>query len=129
MKRNAAVTMTSILDETEKSSKLDVQEPTVHDTEIQFDKMAVVESTKSTENKAAGTKKEKLPKPSLRFDKFDHLPYFDDPTKNKKGYKCKREGCGLSTSVYCSKCQVHLCFVPGKKGRNCFSDFHSVEKS
>lgn len=73
--------------------------------------------------------KEKLPKPSIRFDKYEHWPEFDDPKEGRKGFKCKKEGCGHPSPFYCSKCKVHLCCIPGQKNRNCFKDFHLFEKN
>lgn len=74
-------------------------------------------------------KQEKLPKPSVRFDGNEHFINFDDPNGKRKGFKCKREGCGQATTVFCEKCKVHLCFVTGKKGRNCFKRFHILAES
>lgn len=74
-------------------------------------------------------KKETMPKPSIRFDGVAHWSKFDDPEEGRKGFKCKKEGCGQSTPVFCEKCNVHLCFVVGKNGRNCFRSFHILEES
>ena len=41
---------------------------------------------------------------------------------NNNKLRCKKEGCGAKTHVYCKKCNVHLCFVVHKK--NCFTDYH-----
>lgn len=70
---------------------------------------------------------EKLPKPSIRFSDTRHLPNFD----TKKGHRCKLEGCGQQTVVFCETCRVHLCFVTGQSGRsrNCFRKFHILEEN
>lgn len=75
------------------------------------------------------TKKEKLPKPSTRFDNYGHWPQFDDIKMGRKGFKCKKKGCEKNTSVFREKCNVHLCFVSGQKNRNCFKDFHFMDKN
>lgn len=76
-----------------------------------------------------GTKKEKMPVTSVRFSKQPHFPMFDDPTQGRKGIICKKEGCGMPSPVYCETCGVHLCFIPGKKNRNCFRDFHLIKQN
>lgn len=72
------------------------------------------------------TQYEKMPKLSLRFDGRDHLPDFDS---EKSSFRCKFEDCGIHTTVFCTKCKVHICFVPGlsNRSRNCFKEFHSLE--
>lgn len=75
------------------------------------------------------TPKEKMPPHSLRFDGSQHWISCDDPNESRKGRRCKKEGCGLPTTVYCEKCKVHLCFVTGKNGRNCFKSFHQLNES
>ena len=53
-----------------------------------------------------------------RFDKLNYMP------KCKSGYT-KRKPCDLckmSTNVYCTKCNVHLCM---SNRRNCFIPYHS----
>lgn len=73
---------------------------------------------------------EKMPKLSIRFDHIDHLPDFDK-SDERLGYRCKLEGCGKQTTVFCTKCKVHLCIVPGKsnRGRNCFKKFHILKEN
>lgn len=74
------------------------------------------------------TQYEKMPKPCVRFDGMNHLPDFD---REKSGFRCKLEDCGIQTTVYCTKCKVHLCFVPGlsSRTRNCFKELHSLERN
>lgn len=62
-------------------------------------------------------KKEPLPHEETRKDLIGHLPMY-----NNNKLRCKKEGCGAKTHVYCKKCNVHLCFVVHKK--NCFTDYH-----
>lgn len=50
---------------------------------------------------------EKMPKLSLRFDNVSHWILFDDLNGKRKGFRCKKEGCGQSTMVFCEKCNVH----------------------
>lgn len=81
------------------------------------------------------TQRETKPKCSERFDGLLHWPEYDDPNEGRKGYRCKF--CGAQSDVYCTKCNVHLCFVKEKtkKGqehrnvRNCFKAFHNLEES
>lgn len=58
------------------------------------------------------------PTDSVRFDNTGHLPEAGNETMRCKYCKSGR------TSVYCIKCNVHLCFVVGKIKRNCFRNFH-----
>lgn len=90
------------------------------------------EAKKVTENEPTKREYEKLPKPSIRFDGKHHLPDFDHREDGRRGYRCKLEGCGKQTTVYCDKCKVHICFVPGEKKdrrRNCFKKFHTLEEN
>lgn len=81
------------------------------------------------------TQREKKPTCSERFDGSNHWPEYDDPNEARKGFRCKL--CGVQTDVYCSKCNVHLCFVKEKtkkgeterKIRNCFKAFHNLDES
>ncbi|XP_031358741.1 piggyBac transposable element-derived protein 3-like isoform X1 [Photinus pyralis] len=67
-----------------------------------------------------GKKKVEIrPTNAQRFDKYDHLPQYDD---KKEASRCKNQDCKSRTHIYCQKCKVHLCIL---KGRNCFSKFHS----
>ncbi|KAF9794047.1 hypothetical protein SFRURICE_001515 [Spodoptera frugiperda] len=59
------------------------------------------------------------PTESVRFDDKGHLPEAGDETMRCKYCKSGR------TTVYCIKCNVHLCFVVGKQKRNCFRNFHT----
>ncbi|XP_061382924.1 piggyBac transposable element-derived protein 2-like [Danaus plexippus] len=58
------------------------------------------------------------PTDSVRFDNTGDLPEAGNETMRCKYCKSGR------TSVYCIKCNVHLCFVVGKIKRNCFRNFH-----
>jgi len=51
-------------------------------------------------------------------DGFDHMPTFDQKTNSSR---CKISSCKFKTSVYCDKCNIHLCFVPG---RECYRQKH-----
>lgn len=86
-------------------------------------------------HKRPQTQREKKPKCSERFDGLNHWPEFDDPNESRKGFRCKF--CGMQSDVYCSKCNVHLCFVKEKTKagqkqrniRNCFKAFHNLAES
>lgn len=89
------------------------------------------------EEQKRGTKKkcepkrttfEKLPKLSVRFANVQHVPNYDKDS-HRRGFRCKLKGCGKQTTVYCETCEVHLCFLPGKQGRNCFKVFHILDKN
>lgn len=71
---------------------------------------------------------EKMPLLSIRFDNYRHYPDFDD---ERRGFRCKYNKCGKQTTIFCEKCKVHLCFVPGRsnRGRNCFKKFHELEEN
>lgn len=84
--------------------------------------------SQNTPNKLK-TQREKMPLNSLRFNGLQHDIEFDDPNEPRKGYRSKKEGCGLPTIVYCDTCKVHLCFVTGKNGWNCFKKFHKLNES
>lgn len=71
---------------------------------------------------------EKLPKPSIRFDGLKHVPNFNQGD-DRKAHRCKFEGCDKRTPIYCEKCNVHLCLLPGQKGRNCFKEFHELNSN
>ena len=51
-------------------------------------------------------------------DGIDHMKEYDS---KKEATRCKRSSCTGKTHVYCDKCNVHYCFVPG---RNCFKMEH-----
>lgn len=90
----------------------------------------VLKRTRSTKPpNTSKTSKEKMPLNSLRFNGLQHDIEFDNPNEPRKGFRCKKEGCGLPTTVYCDTCKVHLCFVTGKNGRNCFKRFHKLNES
>lgn len=67
------------------------------------------------------SKYENLPLPRDRFDGRDHVLNYDQG--ERKAHRCKLEGCDKRTTVYCEKCEVHLCLVFGV--RNCFKRFHN----
>lgn len=56
------------------------------------------------------------PQSSTRFDQVGHFPNYSEAKK-----RCKLCKSGVTT-VFCTKCEVHLCFVP--KSKNCFLDYH-----
>jgi len=59
------------------------------------------------------------PSKDLRFDNVDHMPVIGTR------HRCKIESCQLKTFIYCRKCNVYLCIVPGKIDRNCFLAYHT----
>lgn len=65
-------------------------------------------SSSTPENSPQTKKKKKKPLPheETRKDLIGHLPMY-----NNNKLRCKKEGCGAKTHVYCKKCNVHLCFV------------------
>lgn len=71
--------------------------------------------------KSIRSKKENRPKNSMRYDGKNHLPRFDS---NEYATRCKNDDCDLKTNVFCTKCNVHLCFT---RSRNCFESFHVLE--
>lgn len=83
-------------------------------------------SKKDTKARRAKSQQEKMPKLSERFDGLNHLPGGDDKSGPRKGYRCKRNGCGKSTTFFCTKCKVHLCITTD---RNCFIAFHNLSES
>lgn len=92
----------------------------------QFDMVDKSMQTCKLSPKKLKTQKEIMPSHLLRYDGSEHWITYDNPNEIRKGYRCKKEGCGLPTTVYCVKCNVHMCFVTGKKGRNCFTSFHKL---
>lgn len=92
-------------------------------------KMSTSQNSKRKRSPVTKTPKEKMPLNSVRFNGLQHNISFDDPNGPRKGHRCKREGCGQSTTVFCEACNVHLCFVTGKNGRNCFKKFHILNES
>ncbi|BES89619.1 Hypothetical protein NTJ_02426 [Nesidiocoris tenuis] len=75
----------------------------------------------SAEETQPAPKKRRLVAPnpvkSVRFDHVDHMPEF-----SIKKNRCRV--CQKTTTVYCPKCNVHLCFTPN---RNCAKKFHSSQ--
>ncbi|KAL4121042.1 hypothetical protein QTP88_013627 [Uroleucon formosanum] len=51
-------------------------------------------------------------------DGLDHMPTFDYKPNSSR---CKNRPCKFKTNVYCNKCNIHLCFVPG---RECYRQKH-----
>lgn len=74
--------------------------------------------TKKTIKKNAN---EKRPPNSKRYDQCNHFPL-----RSKESVRCKNEGCGKKTDIYCKKCNVHLCLM---NRRNCFTNFHLLNSS
>lgn len=69
-------------------------------------------------------KSEKKPRFPERYDQIAHFPLI----KKTNQVRCKNNGCKERTFVYCSKCNVHLCFNI-VKDRNCFTDFHTIKEN
>lgn len=69
-------------------------------------------------NEECSVKRELTARPvdSVRFDNIGH--FMSTKTEGRCMY------CNKKTVVYCIKCNVRLCFVTGKKSRNCQLDFH-----
>lgn len=74
--------------------------------------------------KRSKAKQEKRIPLSVRLDRYDHWPRKDSKADGRRGHRCKLESCGKQSNVYCSKCNVHLCFV---EGRNCFEAYHVLK--
>lgn len=76
------------------------------------------------------TAREEMPKNAIRFDGFKHYLEYNDPSEDRKGFRCKL--CGMQSSTFCTKCNVHLCFVRERGGkkqvRNCFRSFHEINE-
>lgn len=96
-------------------------------------RLVTVDSEVKIEKKVR-TEKETKPKNAIRFDKMEHWIEFDDPNEERKSFRCKH--CGAQATTFCTKCNVHLCFVREKKIgqgtrkiRNCFKAFHTIEES
>ncbi|KAL5239190.1 hypothetical protein ACI65C_006600 [Semiaphis heraclei] len=51
-------------------------------------------------------------------DGLDHMPTYDNKLNSSR---CKNSPCKFKTNVYCDKCNIHLCFVPG---RECYRQKH-----
>jgi len=51
-------------------------------------------------------------------DGFDHMPTFDN---KQNSTRCKNAPCTFKTHVYCDKCNIHLCLIPG---RECYRQKH-----
>lgn len=71
-------------------------------------------------------KSERMPPRSIRFDlSLEHFPRID----KSRLVRCKNEGCENKKSyLYCQICNVHLCICIVEE-RNCFTDFHMIEKN
>jgi hypothetical protein len=57
-----------------------------------------------------------VPVHEIRTDEAGHWPTFTE----KWGH-CKKPNCVCIHKVICTKCKVHLCFIPSS---NCFIEFH-----
>ena len=73
-------------------------------------------------NPGKRVRKETRPEPEIQLDMIDHMPEYDE---HKEATRCKAFGCKGKTHVFYTKCHVHLCFA---KGRNCFKQYHCVNK-
>lgn len=62
-----------------------------------------------------------VPQTDSRYDNLGHWVEFDG---NHSRSRCKLPGCKGFTHIFCTKCEVHLCCMPG---RNCFRDYHEVK--
>jgi len=70
---------------------------------------------------AAGLSSKSLefrPSESVSSDQIGHFPEID---KKKEATRCKAFKCKGKTHVFCTKCNIHLCFT---KTSNCFSNYH-----
>jgi Transposase IS4 len=75
-------------------------------------------STPTVEPPTKKCQSERRPPAEVLQDGRDHMPQYD---VKKEASRCKRQCCYGKTHIYCDKCQVHYCFVPG---RNCFAIAH-----
>ena len=55
---------------------------------------------------------------AVRLDGLDHLP----ENVAEQGRRCKIRSCPYRSTIWCTKCKVYLCL---KKGKNCYSVFHT----
>lgn len=53
----------------------------------------------------------------IRYDGYDHLP-----KHSEKRLRCKLESCSLKSTIFCPKCNVHLCV---NKNNDCFYEYHT----
>lgn len=84
----------------------------------------------STETNTDGVKKnpekktrartEKRPPNQIRYSSGNHTKETTDVR-----VRCKMEKCKYKSNIMCAKCNVHLCATT----RDCFADFHNIEKS
>lgn len=72
--------------------------------------VTTVKKVEANKKKPTKSSIEKMPKLSIRFDHIDHLPDFDK-TDERLGYRCKLDGCGKQTTVFCTKCKVKSFFL------------------
>lgn len=77
-----------------------------------------VPKKKVTEKTRAKT--EKRPPHHIRYSIGNHTS-----ERNDDRVRCKMEGCKYKSNIKCVKCNVHLC----ANNRNCFDDFHNIDKS
>lgn len=70
-----------------------------------------------TKNVRVDKSRESRTDETIRYDGYHHLPQFSE-----KRLRCKSESCNLKSTVFCSKCNVHLCMT---KSHNCFSKYHT----
>lgn len=74
-------------------------------------------SSAHTAKKKRGKATKPIPDKDIRLDKIDHFPIIS----SSRG-SCKLPGCKGKISVFCQKCEVHLCL---ESKRNCFLEFHT----
>lgn len=109
----------------EETKMIDAPEKTVLKRRLSSENLKVIKPSK----KPKKASRETMPLNSIRFNGLQHDINYDNPNEPRKGFRCKLESCGAPTTVYCEVCKVHLCFVTGKNGRNCFKHFHNLSES
>lgn len=114
----------------EKMKLIDMSEKSVMKRRLSSENLETLKTPKTAKTtKTTKTPRETMPLNSIRFNGLQHDINYDNPNEPRKGFRCKFESCGLPTTVYCEVCKVHLCFVTGKNGRNCFKHFHNLSES
>lgn len=107
-----------------KMKLIDMSEKSVMKRRLSSENLETLKTPKTTK-----TPRETMALNSIRFNGLQHDINYDNPNEPRKGFRCKLESCGSPTTVYCEVCKVHLCFVTGKSGRNCFKHFHNLSES
>lgn len=89
-------------------------------------KMSIEETEEESPEKkntiVSHTPAEQLPSHNVRYDQIGHYPESD--IGKSSSFRCKLKGCGSRTTIFCIKCNVHLCVRTGKK---CFKNFHTLK--